>query len=555
MRIPTSISNLPVLAKVSVLLVFIALFSTGFGLTLRSKNAAIKQAVIEQGQTLDLLRRARNASKAFGDMKYWNAELANSLKDSSVDAAAAAKTRLFTELAALQAHDSKLAEMVRTNANDIEELSLSALDEFIMDERNAGNAYMAQVREKVGEVDQVLGTLTTDLEAQAEAARQSALRASHTALALSIPAMLGVLAALAIAGAGLFSLVVTPIRRMTDAMLKLADGDATIALPAEGQKDEIGNMAGAVAVFRANMIEADRLRKEQLQAEERARAEKLGTMNQLADDFEASVTEMVDTVASSAGQMQASAHDLADTARSSGKEANGAAQSSRESADNIEMVAAATEELRSSIEEVTEQIGTSAEYAHSAANAARQSNAVVKSLGDAAGRIDSIVQIIQDIAEQTNLLALNATIEAARAGDAGRGFSVVASEVKGLAEQTTKATQDISDQIKDIQDVAKVSVEQIGEVARSIGHIEERLANVSTAAEEQSATTGEISESIRRAAEHSKLISQSVAQLADASSTTEATSAQTHEATVEMTLQTERLGAEVREFLARVRSA
>ncbi|PHS27609.1 MAG: methyl-accepting chemotaxis protein [Robiginitomaculum sp.] len=555
MRMPNSISNLPVLAKVSALLVFIALFSTGFGLTLRTKNAAIKHAVVEQGETLDQLRSARNAAKAFGDMKYWNAELANSLQDSSIDAAAAAKALLFGELEALQVHNPELSQTVRTNADEIEELSLSAMDEFIMDERKAGNAYMAQAREKVGEVDQMLGALTTDLAARAEAARQSALGASQTALALSIPAMLGVLAALAIAGAALFSLVVTPIRRMTYAMLKLADGDATIALPAEGQKDEIGNMAGAVAVFRENMIEAERLRKEQLKVEERARVEKRGTMNQLADDFEASVTEMVDTVASSAGQMQVSAHELADTARSSGKEANGAAKSSRESADNIEMVAAATEELRSSIKEVTEQISTSAEFAHSAADAARESNMVVKSLGEAAARIDSIVQIIQDIAEQTNLLALNATIEAARAGDAGRGFSVVASEVKGLAEQTTKATQDISDQIKDIQDVAKISVEQIGEVAKSIGHIEERLANVSSAAKEQSATTGEISESIRRAAEHSKLISQSVTQLADASSTTESTSVQTHEATVEMTLQTERLGAEVREFLARVRSA
>ncbi len=555
MPISKIVQNLPVLVKVSVLLAFIAVFSTGFGLALRAKNTAIKIAVVEQGQTLDLLQSARNAAKAFGDMKYWNAELANSLQDDSVDAAAQAKERLFAELDALQGYAPDIADTVRTKADEIEELSLSAMDEFIMDERKAGNTFMTEARERVGAVNKVLDALTTDLEAQAESARQSALQASSSALNLSIPAMLGVMAALAAAGFGLYSLVVMPIKRMTAAMLVLADGDATIKLPAEGQKDEIGNMAGAVAVFRENMIEAERLRGEQLKLEERSKVEKVAAMNQLADDFEASVTEMVDTVASTAGQMQASAHDLADTARSSGQEAHGAAESSRESADNIEMVAVATEELRSSIQEVSEQICSSAEFAQSAAGAARESNTVVKSLGEAAARIDSIVQIIQDIAEQTNLLALNATIEAARAGDAGRGFSVVASEVKGLAEQTTKATQDISTQIKEIQGVAQVSVDQIGEVAKSIGHIEERLATVSAAAEEQSATTGEISESIRRAAEHSKQISDSVTQLSDASTTTESTSVETHEATVEMTLQTEKLGAEVREFVTRVRGA
>ncbi len=391
MKTPTFILNLPVLVKVSVLLAFIAVLSTGFGIAMRAKNAAIEHAIVEQGQTLDLLQRARNASKAFGDMKYWNVELAISLQDSSVDAAAEAKTQLFAELDALQAQTPELANTVRTKANQIEELSLSALDEFIMDERAAGNAFMAQAREQVGEVDQALATLTTDLEIRAETARQSALGASRAAFNMSLPAILGVLATLAVAGAALFFLVVMPIRRMTAAMLKLAGGDATIVLPSEGQKDEIGNMAGAVAVFRENMLDAERMRSEQAKTEERAKVEKLASMNQLADDFEMSVTEMVDTVAASAGQMQSSAHQLVETARSSGQDASGAAQSSRESAENIEMVAVATEELRSSIQDVSHQICSSAEFAQSAAEAARESNDVVKSLGEAAGRIDSIV--------------------------------------------------------------------------------------------------------------------------------------------------------------------
>ncbi len=554
MSIQKLVLNLPMLTKVSILLAFVSVFSVGFSMFLRTKTVAIESAVVEQGQTLDLLLSARNAEKAFGDMKYWNAELANSLQDSSVDAAVEAKERLFAQLDALQTYAPQIAQNVRGRADQIEELSLSALDEFIMDERQAGNAYMEQVREQVNEVNTMLTKLTGDLELNAESARQVALGAARTASGLSFPSMFGVLAILAAAGIGLFFLVVRPIRRMTAAMLQLAEGDSTVDLPATEQSDEIGDMAGAVAVFRENMIEADRLRTAQVESQKQAQEEKVRDMHTLADGFETSVAELVDLLASSAGQMQSSAFALVDTARSSGKEATGAADSSRESADNIEMVAAATEELRISIQDVSEQICHSAEFAQDASTAARESNAVVNTLGQATSKIDSIVQIIQDIAEQTNLLALNATIEAARAGDAGRGFSVVASEVKGLAEATTKATQEISAQIKEIQDVAKVSVDQIGKVASSIEQIEERLSTVSASAEEQAATTGEISQSIRQAASHSKQISDSVLRLAETASMAESTSSETHEASVEMTLKTENLGAEVREFVARVRS-
>ena len=555
MRLYRFILDLPVIAKVSAILAVVAVFSLSFGLVLRGKTAAIERAVAEQGRTLDLLQSARNASKAFGDMKYWNAEMANSLQDSSVDAAAKAKGVLFAQLEALKDEDAAQVAMLRKKANEIEDLSLSALDEYVMDERKAGNAYMAKARTLVGEVDQALAALTAKLEARAENARTLALKSARAALDISLPAMAGILVALAVAGAGLFFLVVAPLRKMTGAMLRLADGDTDIALPAQGQKDEIGDMAGAVEIFRTSMIEGRRLREQQRAAEEKARADKIRTLNALADDFEASVTEMVDIVAAAAGNMQASAHDLAETARSSGSKANGAAQSTEESAMTIEMVAEATEELKCSIQEVSGQISNSAQFAREATEAARESNEVVKTLGEAAGRIDGIVQIIEDIAEQTNLLALNATIEAARAGDAGRGFSVVASEVKGLAEQTTNATRDIGVQINEIQQVARVCVEQISTVTASIGQIEERLAAVSAAAEEQSATTGDISDSIRQAAMHSKQISDIVRQLAEASSSTENTSVETHEATVEMTMQAESLGAKVREFSARVRSA
>jgi methyl-accepting chemotaxis protein len=103
------------------------------------------------------------------------------------------------------------------------------------------------------------------------------------------------------------------------------------------------------------------------------------------------------------------------------------------------------------VAEITRQVIEGASVAKAAAEQARAADGTVQGLAQAAGRIGDVVRLIGDIAAQTNLLALNATIEAARAGEAGKGFAVVASEVKALAGQTAKATQDISDQVAQVQ--------------------------------------------------------------------------------------------------------
>ena len=119
--------------------------------------------------------------------------------------------------------------------------------------------------------------------------------------------------------------------------------------------------------------------------------------------------------------------------------------------------------------------------------AAEGTNATVMGLSEAGQKIGAVVDLINDIAEQTNLLALNATIEAARAGDAGKGFTVVASEVKNLASQTARATQDISAQIAAMQAETEETVTSIKGISEVINRVNEISASIASAVEEQGA--------------------------------------------------------------------
>jgi methyl-accepting chemotaxis protein len=184
------------------------------------------------------------------------------------------------------------------------------------------------------------------------------------------------------------------------------------------------------------------------------------------------------------------------TEQSSNRSVN-VADLAQETLDRITAVAAATEELASSVGEVESQVNRSADVARAAVQRANEANDKVTGLADAAKRIGNVVELIRDVAEQTNLLALNATIEAARAGDAGKGFAVVASEVKNLANQTTKATVEISNQIIAVQNETEESVKAIQEIAQVIRDIDTITSEVRSAIEQQTEATREISANVQ----------------------------------------------------------
>jgi methyl-accepting chemotaxis protein len=168
---------------------------------------------------------------------------------------------------------------------------------------------------------------------------------------------------------------------------------------------------------------------------------------------------------------------------------------------SVERTSEAANELSTSIIEIGRQSAASLAMAQHAAGEAEASMAHVGSLFEACQAIGSVVDVISKIAQQTNLLALNASIEAAHAGEAGRGFGVVAAEVKTLSAQTARATQEISNQIAALQAEAQRSVSQIGCIADAVRQIASFAEGMQASIDAQRAATEYISSAMHSVAE------------------------------------------------------
>jgi len=364
-------------------------------------------------------------------------------------------------------------------------------------------------------------------------------------------------AALVILGGLLFIIgksIIAPIQGMTATMNEYANGNLDADIPGLDQNNEIGSMAASVGVFRENIIKARELEEQQRLDKERSEKERKQALNKMADDFEINVGQIVTVVASAANEMQKSAEAMTATASRTSEQAQAVAAASEEASSNVQTVASAAEELSSSINEIVRQVTESSNVNSEAVEKATHSKETVEQLVISAQRIGEVVQLITDIAEQTNLLALNATIEAARAGEAGKGFAVVASEVKNLATQTAKATDEIGQQVTNIQNVSKLTATSIEDITTSINSVSENTSAVSAAVEQQDAATQEIARNVEQAAIGTQEVNSNISGVTDSVNETSSAASEILSATSELSEQATRLTSEMENFLNEVRA-
>ncbi|AUN29996.1 methyl-accepting chemotaxis protein [Niveispirillum cyanobacteriorum] len=346
-----------------------------------------------------------------------------------------------------------------------------------------------------------------------------------------------------------------PLRRLTDAMLRLADGKLDTDIPDNEAANEVGDITGAVQVFKTNAIEADRLRREQAAAEARAEQARKAEMQALAQRFEDEVSAVVAAVGTSSDHIKQSAELLLTTAGNAEERVDTVESSSAQATDNVQAVATAAGQLAASIQEIARQIEDSADRTRRAAEQASHTNSLVDGLSAKADRIGEVLGLISDIASQTNLLALNATIEAARAGEAGKGFAVVASEVKSLASQTARATDDIAQRIAEIQAATGEAVKAIKEIGATVEQVNQISTSIASAVEEQNAATTEIARSARHASNGVETVTMAVVDVREGTAQTGAESKALLTASAELTDHAGALKAQVDRFLASVRAA
>ncbi len=352
----------------------------------------------------------------------------------------------------------------------------------------------------------------------------------------------------------LHRLIVRPLQSLSDSMNELAQGNLNVELPIRKQNDEIADMLGTVKVFQSNARQVEELQAEQEKHKRDVELERCRVLNRTANEFEQNVGGVISAVTEAVAALQDASTEMHHIAEEANLRIERVASASEEASSNVQSVSSSAEQLASAIREIAEQVAKSTEVANKAVSSADSTSHAIANLSQSVDQIGEIVSLINDIADKTNLLALNATIEAARAGDAGKGFAIVASEVKNLAHQTSKATEDISAQIERVQMQTTAAVDAIEGISHVIGDVRDITVSIAAAVDEQSSATNEIARSVEQASGGTTTVSRNINGVRDAAAQTDKAAAQIEASATDLAGQAKRLQDEVADYLSHVRS-
>ena len=384
---------------------------------------------------------------------------------------------------------------------------------------------------------------------------KSVVKAAATQTKAMILSTAGVILILTIGLAFVIGQSITgPIKRLTSAMRRLADGDTSIEVPNANGKNEISEMSQAMLFFKKNMIESEKRAVECAadQAEQLDRARKIEAIN---NHFDTGIRSVLDVVSNATLTLRETAQRMSSISNETNNQTQIVSSTSEAATNNIGLVAEATKGLAQSISEIGQQVTHSTAISNNAFEKANATQKAVQGLVNAAGRIGEVVTLINDIAEQTNLLALNATIEAARAGEAGRGFAVVASEVKSLSGQTASAVEEISKQINEVQSETQHAVAAIDDIVGIIDGMENVATTISAAVQEQDVTTSEIAGNINDVSKGTADVSNTIARVSEIAGDAGNEAKSVLEASDQLTQKSEELRSMVESFLSEVKAA
>ena len=476
-------------------------------------------------------------------------------KESAQAGFGALRSSLNTVQSSLKAagNPPRLARLVQTVASLVGEIepALGTLDSAVTTRK----ASVAAVSASIARLRTSITRINKDIDAARSLLLEHAARARstirHSVIATVIFDCLlsaGVAAAVGVS-------ITRPISRVASTMLRLAEGELSIAVPDRARPDEIGRMANAVQVFKEHMNLTVALAAEQERLKADAAAERRDTLERVAHEFEARVGEMVSVLAASSTELETTAHTMTQTARQTDEQAMLGAHAAAQASAGVTTVAAAAEQLTAAIDSINSQAMCSSEVTGDLVRLARRTSAVVKGLAAGANTVGQVVGLISDISRRTKLLALNATIEAARVGVAGKGFAVVAAEVKSLANQTSDATLRIGAQVCNIQAMIGEAVASMQEIAAAVETTNLITGAIAGSMAEQRAATAEIGRNVQGTAAATQDVTVTVAGVTQVASMTGLAAGKVLTAAENVSRQAQGLSAQVRGFVSQVRAA